>query len=543
MKVNATIFLLLLSFLSLTTYAKSNTIVPKPLKFETREGQFTLSDQTRLISDNNLSFNGRDYLQKQLLLNAGYTLKQASSPENSTICFNYDVTFDEEAYTLDIAADKIVIRAGSQSGFFYATISLMQLMDPSIWSQTQMNIPKKSWDIPACYIKDQPRFRWRGLMLDSARHFFSKAYVKKFIDRMAQHKLNLFHWHLSDDEGWRIEIKAYPLLTKVGAERGPGTALPFSFYPTMRGSKEKVQKGYYTQEDVKEIVAYAAKRSVRVLPEIDVPAHAKAAVVSYPLLLQDPHDTSRYISVQKVRNNTIDPGVESSYTFIENVIEELTVLFPFQYIHLGGDEIPKGAWQHSPSVAKLMQKEHLKEMYEVEAYFFTRMDKILAKHNRKMIAWQEVRKENNTLRDDTLIMAWRGDGAGVKAAMERHQVIMAPAQYLYFDQQYIKKADEPGHTWAGPTDTRELYSYRPASALHDPQKLQYIRGVHACLWSERLFSEELADYMTWPRALALSEIAWSTDKARQWSEFKARAFTDGLKRLEYQNIHYRAPMP
>ena len=198
-------------------------------------------------------------------------------------------------------------------------------------------------------------------MLDSSRNFFSTTYVKKFIDRMAQHKLNRFHWHLTDDEGWRIEIKKYPLLTKVGATRGPGTKLPFSTYPAMRGSKKKRQSGYYTQKQIREIVAYAKARSVEILPEIDMPGHAKAAIVSYPKLLQDPKDKSNYRSVQKVSNNTVNPGMESTYVFIDNVITELSRLFPFGYIHLGGDEVPKGAWKKSPAVAKLMQKKRFKK--------------------------------------------------------------------------------------------------------------------------------------------------------------------------------------
>ena len=357
---------------------------------------------------------------------------------------------------------------------------------------------------------------------------------------MAQHKLNLFHWHLSDDEGWRIEIRRYPRLTDVGSKRGPGTALPFSFYPTMRGPKDKKQEGYYSQDDIKEIVAYAAERSVNVLPEIDIPGHSKAAVTAYPELLQDPADTSRYTSVQKVSNNTIDPGLSSSYIFLNNIINEMTQLFSFEYIHLGGDEIPKGAWEKSPAVIALMQKEHLKNTRDVEAYFFTRMDQILAKHDRKMIAWQEVKNDNNRLRPETIIMAWRSDGTGKKAAQEHHRVVMSPAQYLYFDQQYIKDKNEFGHTWAGPTDTEDAYSYDPTRGMSNDDAA-FVLGVHGCLWSERALTEEIADYLAWPRMLSLAEIGWSPQNERKWDEFKIRAFGAGLKRLQYQDISYRPP--
>lgn len=543
MKVILLIFFLLLPILPLEAHAESSTIIPAPFKFEPMEGRFTLSERSRYIADTALALNGRDYLQQQLLLNAGFTIREGAGHEDATIYFTYDDKLGEEAYTLRVATDRIVIRAGSQSGFFYATMSLMQLMDAEIWSKTGAKSPKSSWDIPACYIEDHPHYRWRGLMLDSARNFFSVDYVKTFIDRMAQYKLNVFHWHLTDDEGWRIEIKAYPLLTGTGAVRGPGTALPFSLYPTMRGPKEKVQKGFYTQKEIAEIVDYAARRSVHILPEIDVPAHAKAAVVSYPELLQDPNDTSRYASVQKVANNTIDPGLESSYTFMQAVIREVSLLFPFEYIHLGGDEIPKGAWQHSPAVAKLKQREHLRETYAVKAYFFTKMEAILAGYDRKLIAWQEVGEHNARLNSDTVIMAWKGDAKGIKAAQNGRKVVMSPASKLYFDQQYVKRKDEPGHTWAGPTDTREVYAYRPTAELRDPRAVKNVIGVHACLWSERLFSEQLADYMTWPRALALSEVAWSSDETRDWNEFEKRAFVYALPRLKSQRINYRPPLP
>ena len=334
-------------------------------------------------------------------------------------------------------------------------------MDPAIWAK---GTKKSTWSIPVCDIEDYPRFKWRGLMLDSSRNSFSTTYVKKFIDRMAQHKLNRFHWHLTDDEGWRIEIKKYPLLTKVGATRGPGTKLPFSTYPAMRGSKKKRQSGYYTQKQIREIVAYAKARSVEILPEIDMPGHAKAAIVSYPKLLQDPKDKSSYRSVQKVSNNTVNPGMESTYVFIDNVITEVSRLFPFGYIHLGGDEVPKGAWKKSPAVVKLMQKKGLKNKKEVENYFFTRVDKILAKHHKKMIAWQEVLKGKNSFRKQNIFMAWKSPKAANKIVKRHRQAILAPVQYLYFDQQYTRSKREPGHTWSTPVSTEKVYSFKPSSS-------------------------------------------------------------------------------
>lgn len=353
---------------------------------------------------------------------------------------------------------------------------------------------------------------------------------------MAQHKLNRFHWHLTDDEGWRIEINQYPLLTKIGARRGPGTKLPFSMYPSMRGPKNKIQSGYYTQDDIREIVAYAKARSIEILPEIDVPGHAKAAIVAYPKLLQDPEDKSHYYSVQKVSNNTINPGIDSSYIFLENIISEVSVLFPFGYIHLGGDEIPKVAWQKSPAVHKLMQKKGLKNIKEVQNYFFTHLDKVLAKYHRNMVGWQEMTEGKAKLRQNNMFMAWKSEKAGIKMTKKHRNVIMTPVQYLYFDQQYIRSKKEPGHTWSTPVSTKKTYSF-------DPGTSPYIRGIQACLWSETLLNEKIADYLAWPRVLALSEVAWTEQENRKWKEFQKRASDQGLKRLKVQGVHYRPVVP
>jgi len=512
----------------------TNVIIPKPQKTLPGKGKFLLTKQTRYLSDTSLSQNAIAYLQNHLKQNAGYLLKRGSVSQSNTIRFHYDPKKIKkpEAYRLHIEKEQISINARDKAGFFYAVISLMQLMDPAIWGGAGSGSKQKNWSVPSCAIEDYPHYQWRGMMLDTSRNFFSKAYVKKFIDRMAQHKLNRFHWHLTDDEGWRLEIKRYPLLTKVGAKRGPGTKLPFSTYPAMRGPKNKVQSGYYTQKDIREIVAYAKARAIEILPEIDIPGHAKAAIVAYPKLLQDPKDKSRYRSVQKVANNTINPGMESSYVFLDNVIAEVSGLFPFGYIHLGGDEVPKGAWKKSPAVHRLMQKQGLKNTKEVQNYFFTRLDKILAKHQRKMIAWQEVMHGKAKLRQNDIFMAWKSKKAGNKMTEQHRNVIMAPVQYLYFDQQYSRSKKEPGHTWSTPVSTRKTYTFNPGNS-------PYIRGVQACLWSETLLNEKIADYLAWPRMFALSEVAWTEQKKRKWKEFQKRASEEGLKRLKIQGVHYR----
>jgi len=518
--------------------SSSNVIIPKPQKLRQGQGKFLLTKKTRYYSDTSLSQNAIAYLQSHLKQNAGYQLQSVKNRKDKSIRFHYDPKKikKSEAYRLHIEKEKITVEARDKAGFFYAVVSLMQLMDPAIWGRSGSSRSMKIWAIPSFTIEDYPRFSWRGMMLDTSRNFFSKAYVKKFIDRMAQHKLNRFHWHLTDDEGWRIDIKRYPLLTQVGARRGPGTKLPFSTYPAIRGKKNKVQSGYYTQDDIREIVAYAKARSIEILPEIDMPGHAKAAIVAYPKLLQDPKDKSRYRSVQKVSNNTINPGMESSYIFLENVISEVSGLFPFGYIHLGGDEVPKGAWKRSPAVHRLMRKQGLKNAKEVQNYFFSRLDKILVKYQRKMIAWQEVTEGKPKLRQSDMFMAWKSEKAAKKMLKKHRKVIMTPVQYLYFDQQYTRSKKEPGHTWSTPVSTHKTYALNPV-------KSSYIQGVQACLWSETLLNEKIADYLAWPRTLALSEVAWTEQKKRKWGDFQKRASKEGLKRLKVQNIHYRPVVP
>ena len=528
------LFLLLsVTFLLLPLFLTAgNSIIPKPQRFTAKQGTFHLNRQTRYHSDTTLSQNAEAYLQAHLKTNAGYTLQTGRSSEKNILQFRYapKKIKKAEAYHLQTGEERIIIEAGDRAGFFYAVVSLMQLMEPAIWRSSGRK--KTEWYIPACTVEDYPRYHWRGMMLDCSRNFFSKAYVKKFIDRMAQHKLNRFHWHLTDDEGWRIEIKKYPRLTQTGAKRGPGTKLPFSTFPAMRGPKNRVQSGYYTQNDIREIVDYAKARCVEILPEIDMPGHAKAAIVSYPELLQDPEDKSRYRSVQKVADNTIDPGLESSYVFLENVIAEVGRLFPFGYIHLGGDEVPKGAWAKSPAVKRLMKQKGLKSRREVQNHFFSRMDGILAKHGKKMIAWQEVLTGRPKLRKSNIFMAWKSPKAGFKAVKQHRNTIMAPVQYLYFDQQYVRSRKEPGHTWSAPVSTKKAYSFNPGTS-------GYLKGVEACLWSETLLNESIADYLAWPRVLALSEVAWTEQRQRSWRDFRKRVLEKGLERLKVQKIHYR----
>jgi len=529
---NLSILLFLsLFFISLDAEERCNRIIPKPQNITAKSGTYTLSKSSKYLLDTPLAHDAIRYLQEHLRLTSHFQIEQTKKGSKDLIIFHYaphKVT-KSEGYRLSITPKKIRVEARDSAGFFYAIVSLMQLMDSAIWGE---RYAQKSWSIASCDIVDAPRYKWRGMMFDSARNFFKPSYIKKFIDRMAQYKLNRFHWHLTDDEGWRIEIKRYPLLTKIGATRGPGTKLPFSTFPTMRGAKDRVQSGYYSQKEIRDIVAYAKARSIEIVPEIEIPAHAKAAVVAYPNLLLDPKDKSHFRSVQKVANNVINPARRSSYIFLDNIIAEVRQIFPFEYIHLGGDEVPTKAWSASPAVKKLMRRESLKNSRAVENYFFAQVDKILSKYDRKLIGWQELINGNAKIRKNSIIMAWKSPKAATRAIKKGYQSILSPVQYLYFDQQYIRSKKEYGHTWSTPISTKKVYEYRPKSHKN-------IQGIQANLWGETLLNKNIADYLAWPRALALSEVAWTQEKNKNWKDFSKRAYGVALERLRLQRVAYR----
>ena len=496
------ILVLLLLFLNL------QALTPQAKKIDYYEGFFVLDSKTVLNSTTPLSTNAISYLQEHLLKHSNYQLKIKNTNANNSIVFEVDKTLDEEEYSLKVSSHKILIQASQSAGFFYGMISLMQFTSDNIWSITPPKEFIKEWSFPLVSIEDSPRFKWRGVLLDSARNFFTKEYIKLFIDRLAQYKINVFHWHLSDDEAWRLEIREYPRLTQ--------------------------DSSFYTQEDIREIVAYAEARHVEIIPEIDVPAHSKAAVVAYPELLQDPKDKSKYKSVQHFKKNTIDAGLESSYIFYENIIKELSELFPSKYIHIGGDEIPKGAWSKSPSVKKLMKRHNYTKITEVKRHFIREVEKILKRHNKILIGWEEVL--NDLVQKDSMIISWKSSRAGRKAAKQKRFSIMSPSDVLYLDAVQSKEKGELGVKWAGINNIKDIYMYKPLTKLTKKES-KYIYGIQACLWSEKLFTQEITDYMAWPRLLAFSELAW-TVKKKNWNEFEKRVELQ-KKKLAVQKINYR----
>lgn len=526
--------LMILFWITTLLQAAALTVIPQPQSIKYNSDTFVLDEHTKIYQESLLSDQAVAYLQEHLQKSSDYRLKQSLSP--STLNFLVNRQLEDEAYELNITKKQISISAHTPSGYFYGVITLMQMMDAHIWSD-QSDLKKNAYPLTGLFMSDAPAFKWRGMMLDSARNFFSVGYVKKFIDRMAQYKLNRFHWHLSDDEAWRIEIKKYPKLTTVGSVRGDDTLMPYSMFPTMKGKKQGKQEGFYTQKEIQDIVAYAKARSIEILPEIDLPAHAKAAIISYPELLYNPQDSSDYHSVQKVHNNTIDIGLKSTYIFTQNIIAELSQLFDFEYVHLGGDEIPKGAWSGSPSVQKLKETHHLKTTQELQAYFFSKLAQQLHQHQKKLITWQ-ASYSTKIQAEGHIVMAWQSHKKALKALQEGQSVIFSPAPYLYFDQKQSHAKDALGHHWAGVVTKEKVYSYHHKLSSLSPQNRPL--GIQGALWSEYADSEAKADYLSFPRLLILSELAWSKSKPQKYKHFQKRLQYHQQNQLLTQKINFCA---
>jgi hexosaminidase len=385
--------------------------------------------------------------------------------------------------------------------------------------------------IPVVKIEDYPRFEWRGMMLDVSRQFFDKQTVKNYIDWLAAHKMNIFHWHLTDDNGWRAEIKSMPDLTLKGAWRGPGEVLLPSY-----GSGNKRYGGYYTQDDIKEVVAYASDRGVAIMPEIEIPGHSRAVTAAYSEI--GCVTTQETKSVQGEVKNVWCVGREENYQILDSIIREFTEMFPFEYIHVAGDEVNRANWEQCAKCRALMEKEGYTDTFQLQNYFFKRVEKIVEKYNRKTAGWNEILK-GGEMNPNIEIFAWQGISYGIESAKKGHPTVMIPGQYTYFDM--AQSENERGHRWAAITDTERVYSFEPipeSDLTSEQQKL--IKGVQGALWSEYLDRPtRFMEYQSYPRISALSEIAWSKKEGKNWDDFYGRLTNSHLQRLVNMGIAFR----
>ncbi|GAA4304932.1 hypothetical protein GCM10023143_09740 [Compostibacter hankyongensis] len=512
------------------------SIIPAPVKVEKQAGHFTINPSTMLVmSGTGLEksirfFNA--YLQKYY----GFQLqvKDLSKngediPASNVVVLNYEKIEYKipGAYNMEVTGDKVNINGDNEEGVFYGMQTLIQLLPPD---------RSQSLKIPAVKITDHPRFAYRGMMLDCGRHFFDTAFVKQFIDYLALQKMNTFHWHLTEDQGWRIEIKKYPRLTEVGAWRN-GTII--GHHPGDGNDKTR-SGGFYTQEQIKDIVRYAADRYITIIPEIEMPGHSSAAIAAYPQLSCFPNESTKIgktpwngprtgKQVQQTWGvfQDVYAPTEYTFTFLENVLDEVIQLFPSKYIHIGGDECPKDNWKRSAFCQKLIREKGLKNEEGLQSYFVQRIEKYLNSKGREIIGWDEILEGG--LAPNATVMSWRGEKGGIEAAKQHHDVVMSPTTYCYLD--YYQSDNHDSLSIGGNLPLEKVYSYEPFPKELTADEAQYIKGVQANLWTEYIAWPSKVEYMLFPRAAALAEIAWSPKEKKNFNDF-----TD---RLKTQYARYR----
>lgn len=494
-------------------------IVPEPQQMEVKSRQhFVLNGHPSIHSGADNSKMAITFLHD--FMEARGWENQEVSKGAAEIHFVHSQGLSEEAYTLEINAKGITIGASSPSGFFYGVQSFIQLLP----------IGKDVAVLPYLSISDAPRFAWRGLHLDVGRHFFPVEFVKKYIDLMALYKLNTFHWHLTEDQGWRIEIKQYPKLTEVGSQRKE-TILEKNFSPYKGDGKP--YGGFYTQEEIKEVVAYAAARSITIVPEIEMPGHSLAALAAYPEL---GCGTGTYeVGTRWGVYEDIFCPKEETFTFLENVLTEVMELFPGQYIHIGGDEAPKKVWKESSIAQKVIQREGLKDEFELQSYFIKRIEKFLNANGRKLIGWDEILEGG--LAPDAAVMSWRGEAGGIEAAEAKHFVVMSPNSDLYFDHYQADPKQEP-LAIGGFSSLEQVYAYEPIPSELAQEYHQYVMGAQANVWTEYMKTSDQVEYMAYPRVLALSEAVWSPKSKRNWESFQEKLPWQ-YQLLEERKVNFR----
>jgi hexosaminidase len=490
-------------------------IIPQPVSVQMKQGQFVIDGSTAIqFNKSNKDLQGLAAFLASYIKNiSGYNLP-LNAAKRKAIHLSVEKTegVGKEGYLLNVSPAGISIRANSRAGVFYAIQSLIQTL-PVIRTNVALQVP-------AMGITDYPRFQWRGMHLDVSRHFFSPELVKQYIDLMAQYKLNTFHWHLSDDHGWRIEIKKYPELTKTGAWRVDQTDKSWGERPQAKPGEVPTYGGYYTQQQIKDIVKYAAERSITIVPELDVPGHSAAAIASYPFLSctqqpQLPMTGGNYSGV----SSNLCPGNDSVFTFLQDVYSEVLSLFPSKYIHIGGDEVDKTSWKHCPKCQERMKAEGLKNEEELQSYFVHRMEDFLISQNRKMIGWDEILEGG--LAPQAAVMSWRGVAGGIQAAKMGHNVVMTPGSPLYFDHYQGDPQTEP-LAFGGFNSLKKVYQYEPVPKELNEEQSKYVLGAQANLWAEHITTPAHVIYMVLPRMPALAEVVWSTKDSRNWKDFNER---------------------
>ena len=518
------------------------SIVPQPVRVERRAGAFTLTASTAIVTDAALRAQARQ-LASMLGPATGFDfpVRTGAAPRTPHIALRIDralaKTLGDEGYRLAVTPRAVTIRAAAPAGVFYGMQTLRQLLPVDVFREAPIaGAPARRWQIPAVSIEDTPRFAWRGMHLDVSRHFQPKEFVKKYIDLLALHKMNRFHWHLTDDQGWRIEIKQYPKLTDVGAWRRQTLIGPYRTNPGPEHFDDRPHGGFYTQDDIREIVAYAAARLVTIVPEIEMPGHAQAVIAAYPELgsIDEPVEVR---TTWAVSPHILNPTPET-VTFMQNVLAEVIELFPGSWIHIGGDEADKTQWKANPDIQTRMKSLDLRDEHELQSWFIRQMDAFLTARKRRLIGWDEILEGG--LADNATVMAWRGVEHAVTAARMGRDAVLAPTSHTYFDYyQSQDKAQEP-LAIGGFLPLERVYGWEPMPPALEPEFRKHILGVQGQVWTEYLPNPKAVEYMAFPRASALSEVAWSPADRRNLEDFLAR-LPAHLERLRILDVNFRAP--
>jgi len=510
----AVAFTLLLSVNLRAQDGERFSLIPQPLIVAPQPGEFLLDAQTAIqVDQKNAELKALAELVEQGLFERTNIRLGAHAGGEKVIALRLAPdTLGDEGYRLTVGPDGIEAVASKANGLFYAIQTIYQLLPAEGAVGTDVGIP-------AVEITDRPRFGWRGLMLDVGRYFYSVDYIKKFIDYLAMHKMNVFHWHLVEDHGWRIEIKKYPRLTEAGAWRRSTNFQRANIDDHPHG-------GFYTQEDVKDVLAYAKERYVTVVPEIELPGHVLSALVAYPELscTGGPFEIPEQWGIQK---DIYCAGKEEVFTFLEGVLGEVADLFPSEFIHIGGDEAPKDRWKACPHCQQRIKDEGLKDERELQSYFITRIEKFLNSKGKRILGWDEILEGG--LAPNAAVMSWRGVEGGIEAARMHHPVVMTPTSYLYLDYFQGEPYLEPGAIW-GKVPLRRVYSFEPIPEELVGKERGFIMGLQGNVWCEYIHSPDEVDYMTYPRAAAVAEVGWSSRENKDWDDF--------VRRMESQYLRY-----
>lgn len=520
------------------------SIIPEPVSVTETKGVFTLPEKITLLSppgnENNHTVR---FLQEKLSVAAGASIAVKESGDaviQLVLNQRKDTVLSSEGYSLSVTPEKILVKANTPAGLYYGVQTLVQLFPAEIETKSQKG--GADWQIPTVEITDYPRLGWRGLMLDVSRHFFTVDEVKRFIDQMSRYKYNMLHWHLTDDEGWRIEIKSLPKLTEVGGWRVEKIG-NFGTFSDPLPDEPKTYGGFYTHDEIRDIVKYAQERFVQIMPEIDVPGHSMAAIAAYPELASaeeaktysvragepiiDWTTTPRHTAL---KDNNLSPAKEEVYDFLDKVITEVAELFPFEYIHMGGDEATYNFWEKCSEIAELMDRKKLKNMTEVQSYFGHRVEKIVQSKEKKMMGWDEILEGG--ISPTTALMSWRGMEHGIEASKSGHYVVMSPTQYVYLDYMQGDIATE-----APVYSTLRLNRTYEFNPIPEGANADFILGGQANLWTEQIYNYRQLEYMLWPRGFAVAESLWSPEDKKDWKHF-ARKTEYHFKRYDYAETKY-----